>query len=206
MDEKPGFFLSSRGARKLSFQGYSYGKDRLDPKTGKCYWKCDNRKCKGRIITSSDDRILKQTAHNMHGPDIPKIEVQHSMARIREAASKTQEAPSKILNKELAKDLPAEFRGYWPKEPTMKRSIQRQRRKFIPELPKSLNDLTIPEAWQKSSKGDQWLLCDIRFEEGSERVIIFCTDENLQHLCRSDVWYGDGTFSVAQTSTSSWRG
>ena len=44
--------------------------------------------------------------------------MQHSMARIREAASKTQEAPqeapSKILNKELAKDLPAEFRGYWP--------------------------------------------------------------------------------------------
>ena len=39
----------------------------------------------------------------------------HSMARIREDASKTQEAPqeapSKILNKELAKDLPAEFRG-----------------------------------------------------------------------------------------------
>ena len=42
----------------------------------------------------------------MHGPDIPQIEVQQSMqqsmARIREAASKTQEAPAKILNKELA--------------------------------------------------------------------------------------------------------
>ena len=62
------------------------------------------------------------------------------MARIREAASK-------ILNKELAKDLPAEFRGCWPKEPTVKLSIHSQRRKFIPELPKSLKDLTIPEAW-----------------------------------------------------------
>ena len=46
----------------------------------------------------------------MHGPDIPQIEVQQSMARIREAISKTQEAPAKILNKELAKDLPAEFK------------------------------------------------------------------------------------------------
>ena len=46
----------------------------------------------------------------MHGPDIPQIEVQQSMARIREAASKTQEAPAKILNKELALDLPAEFK------------------------------------------------------------------------------------------------
>ena len=67
----------------------------------------------------------------MHGPDIPPIEVQHSMARIREAASKTQEAPSKILNKKMAKDLPADFRGYWPKEPTMKRSIQRVQYKIL---------------------------------------------------------------------------
>ena len=68
-------------------------------------------KCKGRIITSSDDRILKQTAHNMHGPDILQIEVQQSMARIREAASKTQETPAKPrLNNELAKNLPAEFK------------------------------------------------------------------------------------------------
>ena len=47
----------------------------------------DNRQCNGRIITTSDDRILKQTGHNMHGPDIPQIKVQQSMARIREAAS-----------------------------------------------------------------------------------------------------------------------
>ena len=98
MDEKPDVFLSSRGARNL------------DPKTRKCCWKCDNRKCKGSIITLSDDRILKQTGHNMHEPDIPQLEVQKSIARIREAASKTQEAPAKILNKELAKDLPAEFK------------------------------------------------------------------------------------------------
>ena len=46
----------------------------------------------------------------MIGPDKPQIEVQQSMARIREAASKTQEAPAKNLNKELAYDLPTEFK------------------------------------------------------------------------------------------------
>ena len=46
----------------------------------------------------------------MQVPDIPQNEVQQSMARIREAASKTHETPAKILNKELAKDLPAEFK------------------------------------------------------------------------------------------------
>ena len=43
----------------------------------------------------------------MYGPDIPQIEMQQSMTRIREAASKTQEDPPKLLNKELAKYLPA---------------------------------------------------------------------------------------------------
>ena len=46
----------------------------------------------------------------MHGPDIPQIEAQQSMVKIREAASKTQEASAKILNTELANDLPAEFK------------------------------------------------------------------------------------------------
>ena len=44
----------------------------------------------------------------MHGPDIPQFEVHQTMARIREAASKTQETPAKSVTKELAKDVPAE--------------------------------------------------------------------------------------------------
>ena len=59
---------------------------------GKCYrnWKCDNMTCEGHLIISSYDSVLKKTARNMHGPDIPQIEAQQSMARIREAASKIQ--------------------------------------------------------------------------------------------------------------------
>ena len=60
IDEKTFFPLSSLGARKLSFLRYSYCKDRLDPKTAKCYW--------------------KQTANNLHRSDLPQIEVQQSMA------------------------------------------------------------------------------------------------------------------------------
>ena len=31
----------------------------------------------------------------------------------------------------MAKDLPADFRGYWPKEPAMKWSIQRVQYKIL---------------------------------------------------------------------------
>ena len=43
----------------------------------------------------------------MHGPDIPKIEVQQSMAWLQNTGSSWT---SRILNKEMAKDLPAEFK------------------------------------------------------------------------------------------------
>ena len=42
----------------------------------------------------------------MHRPDIPQIEVQQSKVRIKDAASKTQEAPAKKKNL----NLPAEFK------------------------------------------------------------------------------------------------
>lgn len=195
MEEKPTFFLSTRGGKKLSFKGYTYGKDRESADSCKIYWKCDDRKCKGRLITDSSDSVLKLTEHNMHGPDYASSVIQQSVARLKIAASVSQEAPAKLINTELSKDLPPEYRGYWPKESAVKRTIQRQRRKVMPDIPKSLDELTIPEDWQKSGKGDQWLLCDTHY--GSDRLLIFCTDTNLRHLCRSTVWYGDGTFSVA---------
>ena len=189
------YFLSSRGGRKLSFEGYIYSIDREDKKTEKIYWKCENRACKGRLITGTANSVLKRKIHDQHEPDIARVEVQKCVARIRATASVSQEAPAKIVNKELATDLPAEFRAYFPKESAVKRTIQRQRRQFIPETPKSLDDLTIPDDWQTTTHGTQFLLCDVQLE--SDRLIIFCTDGNLRQLCRSHVWYGDGTFSVA---------
>ena len=92
------FFLRSRGARKLSFMDIHIVKTDSIQKLGNV---TGNVTIGNVRAASSDYRILKQTDHNMHGPDIPQIEVQQSMASIREAASKTQEAPVRILNKEL---------------------------------------------------------------------------------------------------------
>lgn len=44
---------------------------------------------------------------------MPQVEVQKSMARIRDFAISSQDAPSQIVNKELARVLAPEFRAYW---------------------------------------------------------------------------------------------
>lgn len=66
-----------------------------------------------------------------------------SMARLKEAASASADCPSQLLNKELMTSLPAEFRGYWPNESSVKRTIQRHRRKKLPAIPKSLDEVQL---------------------------------------------------------------
>ena len=54
----------------MAFKGFQYGKDKqMDTKI---YWKCDDRACKGRVVTSSGEPviILKETPHNLHGPSV----------------------------------------------------------------------------------------------------------------------------------------
>ena len=61
----------------------------------------------------------------------------------------------------------------------MKRVIQREHRKKIPERsPKSLSDLEIPDEWRTTSKGDNWLLADISLA-GTDIVVLFSAEQNL---------------------------
>ena len=50
----------------------------------------------------------------MHGPSMEDIEVKKSLARMKEEASSSQAAPSRIVNKELQSSLPAEYGTYLP--------------------------------------------------------------------------------------------
>ena len=46
---------------------------------------------------------------------------------------------------------------------------------LIPPIPDSLSDLSIPEMWQKTASGQQWIFSYFELE-GNERIIIFCTE------------------------------
>ena len=63
LQDRPEFYNSTRGAKKMAFKGFQYGKDKqMDTKI---YWKCDNRACNGHVVTSSGEpvTILKETPH-----------------------------------------------------------------------------------------------------------------------------------------------
>ena len=79
-----------------------------------------------------------------------------------------------------------------PKLDSLKHSIQRQQ--ACPMQPASLEQLTLPEEYKQTSKGEQFLL----YDSGpvSQRILIFGTKRNLEMLQLSSVWLADGTFKT----------
>ena len=114
------------------------------------------------------------------------------MAILKDAASSSQDAPSRLVNRELKDKVPAEFRGYWPKETTVKRPIQGERRKHFQALPDSLSELEIPEEWQKSSSVDQFIETDKTSENGDRILCLFL----LLYVPSQQLWsLRDGQFT-----------
>lgn len=90
--------------------------------------------------------------------------------------------------------MPAAAQGALPKTASIRRTIQRERRRNLPSLPQSASEIEIEGKWRETSNGEDWLMFDDIVS--GEKVLIFATSQSLHHLSNSKVWYGDGTFSV----------
>jgi hypothetical protein len=62
-------------------------------------------------------------------------------------------------------------------------------------IPVDLRCNFIPVAFRNTLKGDIFLLF-YSGNENSERILIFSTALNIEFLCNSKYWVGDGTFRV----------
>ena len=183
------FYLSTKGKDKLGYQGYRYT---LDRKRGdREYWICENQACKGWVVM--DKRQIYSDTDHIQGPDIAATAIQQSVSRITMSASQSYDPPSSIINRELSQDLPQEMRGHFLVESSVKCTVQRNRNKKLPSLPKSLHDVKLDGKWEQTADGQNWILCDKRLIDGN-RIIIFCTNRSFVHLCNANIWFADGTF------------
>ena len=60
--------------------------------------------------------------------------------------------------------------------------------------PQSLQDINVPNHLCLTINRDQFLAREI--ESGDEKLMIFCTASNLQHLQNAEYWIMDGTFKT----------
>ncbi|KAI6658759.1 hypothetical protein LOD99_15083 [Oopsacas minuta] len=94
-----------------------------------------------------------------------------------------------------------------PELDSLKRTIQRQRASVLSALvqPTALAELVLPAEYQRTAKGEQFLLYDSG-EDYPHRFLNFGTQRNLGMLQQSKIWLADGTFKTTPPSSPSVNG
>ncbi|ODM87032.1 hypothetical protein Ocin01_19650 [Orchesella cincta] len=161
-------------------------------------WYCIEQrhaKCKGRAYTAHNEVLRTNDEHN-HTPDAAKIEVKTVRANIKFAA-KTLSDPPQAIVASFTEKISSSAAAKLPALRTLKRSIRYDRVKAHNShpIPTSLTTLQLPVKYQLTTKDENFLL----FDSGpsNDRILIFGTMKNLQHMEHSSEWYADGTFKVA---------
>ncbi|KAG0440365.1 hypothetical protein DMUE_1801 [Dictyocoela muelleri] len=90
---------SKKGQKKLLHEGFAYTKHKISNNT--TYWRCGNRKCKGFIMTKSENSVVISNEHDIHEKDYDKTEAHYIKHLIKERAINANEKPRDIIDAEL---------------------------------------------------------------------------------------------------------
>ncbi|CAG8662727.1 6134_t:CDS:1, partial [Dentiscutata heterogama] len=119
-----------------------------------------------------------------------------TLNNIRERASQTREKPSQIIQ-DIVINMPEESFSYMPSNEAIRKQISRTRNRNMPTQPQTLENINVPDQLRTTIRGEQFLAKDIEFN--NEKIMIFCTSNNLQYLEEARYWLMDGTFKTVPT-------
>lgn len=209
---------------KLFIEGYIYYKSKTH--NGKVYWDCirtKTKECTGRAITSAPQpgqeevTLYKgpaESAH-LHAPNRDEVDATVLTQTLkRKAAEHPGQPPAQILREELA-GVSSGVLSQLPVREALSKAMRRERRKNLPPNPRSLAELgRVPTMYAKTLLGEQFLLYDSLADEEEDededysdsdseerderdRVLVFATARNIEVLCKSRIWFVDGTFKTS---------
>ena len=190
------YITNNKGKNFLLVDNFTFYREKIYK--GKYFWRCTEYltgKCLSRCHTK-DNVITKRATDHNHVANIAKLEARKVINNIKERATTSREATHQIVSTASENIGPA-VSGQLPSIVNMKQIVRRVRHEHQAPLanPTSLEELEIPEPYNKTVTGDNFLLHDSG--PGSQRFLIFSTARNLQLLAESPHWYADGTFKSA---------
>ena len=125
-----------------------------------------------------------------HGPEIGAEEVLVFRAGIKRRAQESHDNPHRIVA-EISGSMSEIAKTLLPPEKSLKRTCQRARPARA--NPTSLLDLIIDQNI-KTLGGKEFFIYDS--VPGSDRILMFGTEENKHILTISSIWMADGTFKT----------
>lgn len=149
-------------------------------------------------IDVDDPRHFKIKGIHRHAGDARKIGKKRTMTKLKTLAKTTKNSSRQIISESIKGVLKATA-ATLPSEKSMTKMIQRLRGGEMPNNPRSLSELNLPEEFRKTVKGENFLLHDSITDTGEAekgRFLIFGTADNLKFLADCDHIYMDGTFTV----------
>lgn len=188
------YISSQKSRKKLYCGGFFYF---MCNKTDSAvYWRCEQWKkgCKARANVNRDS-VITLTGCHIHDGNPAKLEVTEAVNAMKHLATTKRDAPRSIIAS-VAASLSKESSALLPSVSSISRSIRHTRAKDSSvgmSVPLSLLDLVIPAQYQKTCKGEKFVLFDSLDEE---RVIVFGTERNLGLLANCTLWLMDGTFKI----------
>jgi hypothetical protein len=190
---------SIRGKPKIVVRGYLLVKDKN--RNEKYYWYCEYKylyNCKGRATTilNGQEHVLVKFNEHSHAPEASRANVVQTLNMIKETASHTHDHPVQIIQNAVI-NMSQNSYSHMPNKQALRKQITYVRGKNMPSQPQSLQDINVPINLRATISGNQFLAKEL--EIGDEKIMIFCTESNLQHLQEADYWIMDGTFKTVPT-------
>lgn len=190
---------NNKGGSKLCVEGYLYTKKSSN--STRIHWECSQRNafsCKGCALTDLEVKQLLSVTEHSHDPDPNKVKAAKVKNTIKTVALTNRVRPAHIVADAICQQ-PIEVRCAIGRLDSLKRNVRRLQKGALPKDPTSLRELEhISGEWKTTGAPEyqDFLIYD-NGPESTERIIVFATNQALEHLARSTIWFMDGTFATA---------
>jgi hypothetical protein len=158
------FTTTQRNEQVLNYGGYQYTSKRQSKHS--IEWRCRARPCTTSLsIRREDNSIVREPgAHTCTPPLANKIVVDEAISTMKTRAQKETMPIPQIYSQEIVKvrinNPGMETGSFFPSLHMIDSSLYRQRAKNYPKLPKSIEDLTMPDEWKVDLHGEPFLIVD----------------------------------------------
>ena len=183
----------SNGNLKVITGGYAYN-DKSVYASGDLRLRCSQKgKFKGCLGTITTDpgltTVLLSTAHS-HGPDPKWAKGQLIREKLKSIAACSRGKPNQIVTDLLSKEEDVDVIVATGSKDSLRQVAKRKQRDDTPKNPATIADIPnpFPEEYRSNLIYDN--------EKTNGRIIMFASEDGLELLGSSDIWYMDGTHST----------
>ena len=176
----------------------------------KWFMHCRNKKNGCNVTLTVDkekDMIISVRGEHNHDSDLVRTQVLKHVKESLENAERNPTVPPRqilqnITEKVLADPTTRETGvGSIPLMKTISRTIQKKRKTLLdcPDIPRSWEDVEVPEALKTDSSGEPWVILDDHTDEddnSSPKILGFASKTGLDLLKKAVLWSIDGTFEI----------